>query len=150
MKEISIKLLDNGPLRLSVNGDEESYDNILYDNKNRPIKIRKNSILCRCGKSKQQPFCDGVHRMCGFNSENTLEDEIIQKYVEEIQEDKAHKVSVVKNGPLNVVGNITLHKDDCSTHANPQKYSLCRCGASENMPFCDGIHTSLKLKNYTF
>jgi len=150
MKEISIKLLENGPLRLSVNGDEESYDNVLYDAKNRPIKIRKNSILCRCGKSKQQPFCDGVHRMCGFTSENTLEDEIVQKYVEEGQVDKVHKVSVVKNGPLNVVGNIALHKDDYSTNANTQKYSLCRCGASENMPFCDGIHTSLKLTKYTF
>ena len=215
MKEISIKLLDNGPLRLSVSGDEESYDNVLYDNKNRPIKIRKNSILCRCGKSKQQPFCDGVHRMCGFKSENTLEEEIIQRYegkeinivfnrsicagagtcvrnfpaiyknasedwiypdeasVEEVKKSvrqcpsgalsyevvgaddkedayKGYKVSVVKNGPLNVVGNIALHVDKWSTNANPQKYSLCRCGASENKPFCDYTHASLKLKNYTF
>jgi CDGSH-type Zn-finger protein len=25
--------------------------------------------LCRCGQSKDKPFCDSTHRECGFQSE---------------------------------------------------------------------------------
>ncbi len=52
------------------------------------------------------------------------------------------EITVLNNGPLRVKGDVTL-KD-----ANGESYdlkgrdaiSLCRCGDSENKPFCDGSH----------
>ena len=60
------------------------------------------------------------------------------------------QLHIVKKGPLHIQGNVTLENIDFSVHANKEKYSLCRCGASQNKPFCDYSHASLKGEAYTF
>jgi len=128
MENIKIKFLPDGPMRLSVmNSDEESFDDILFGSNGKVINIKKNSIICRCGKSKQQPFCDGVHRMAGFKSSKGCDETL-----------EGVKAVVVKHGSLEV------EKEDNT------KLRLCRCGASENMPYCDGIHTTITSKKFTF
>jgi len=33
------------------------------------LETKTDFSLCRCGASKEKPFCDGSHRDCGFVSE---------------------------------------------------------------------------------
>ena len=49
-------------------------------------------------------------------------------------------ITVAQNGPLKVVGGIRLKDEMQSQPACPEHYTLCRCGHSQNKPFCDGSH----------
>ncbi|WP_299519907.1 (4Fe-4S)-binding protein [Winogradskyella sp.] len=50
------------------------------------------------------------------------------------------KVEVLENGPLLVYGTLKVtHKDGFEETKN-RTTAFCRCGASENKPYCDGAH----------
>lgn len=49
-------------------------------------------------------------------------------------------VTVTDNGPYAVTGGIELVGVKFAEGASPEHYTLCRCGASRNKPFCDGSH----------
>jgi CDGSH-type Zn-finger protein len=55
------------------------------------------------------------------------------------------KVIVRNNGPLRLEGDITLLDQDGQQFglAGRTVVSLCRCGHSENKPFCDGSHNKV-------
>lgn len=55
-------------------------------------------------------------------------------------------VSVIKNGPLMVKGTIILKYKDGTEETKNDAY-LCRCGQSENKPFCDGTHKKCGFKD---
>lgn len=124
---MKVRFLENGPVRFSVENDDESTKDLLFNEKNRPITIKKNSILCRCGRSKQQPFCDGGHRMSGFSTSDKIET------IEEIT-----KMRFSKKGPFE------------ATKSDKTKLRLCRCGASLDKQFCDDAHLNLTSSKYTF
>lgn len=44
------------------------------------------------------------------------------------------------NGPLIARGDIYLHDQDGELIQHADEVFLCRCGASQNKPFCDGAH----------
>jgi CDGSH-type Zn-finger protein len=54
-------------------------------------------------------------------------------------EDPAAGVS----GPLWVKGGISIVSADGVEYEARNRVTLCRCGASQNKPFCDGTHASI-------
>ncbi|HOX36322.1 MAG TPA: CDGSH iron-sulfur domain-containing protein [Methanoregulaceae archaeon] len=71
---------------------------------------------------------------------------------------KTMKITVTKDGPYLVSGGVPLsiEKEICNddegycrnwrvikTFSVQEQYSLCRCGRSRNMPFCDGTHAKI-------
>ena len=57
-----IRLRENGPLVLQ--GAIQVVDHLGNEF---TLPVGKDTIaLCRCGQSKNKPFCDGSHRTCGF------------------------------------------------------------------------------------
>lgn len=50
------------------------------------------------------------------------------------------KVDVMKNGPLLVHGTIEVTNDG-NTETKEKTTAFCRCGGSNNKPYCDGSHS---------
>jgi CDGSH-type Zn-finger protein len=55
------------------------------------------------------------------------------------------KITVKPNGPYRVEGVVKLVDANGKEWdlSNKPAFSLCRCGASVNKPFCDGTHSKL-------
>ncbi|MBD1378736.1 CDGSH iron-sulfur domain-containing protein [Metabacillus arenae] len=50
------------------------------------------------------------------------------------------QIKVMDNGPFRVTGEVELIDVDGNKFQTKQAFSLCRCGHSKNMPFCDASH----------
>jgi len=61
MSEVTITLRPNGPLL--VTGPVKLID---HEGKEFNLQGKEKFSLCRCGQSKNRPFCDGAHKECGF------------------------------------------------------------------------------------
>lgn len=57
------------------------------------------------------------------------------------------KVSATRNGPLVVQGPVNLGLPDGTSEARSGSFSLCRCGQTQNTPFCDGTHSRVGFKS---
>ena len=93
--------------------------------------------LCRCGQSKNKPFCDNTHAEVGFQDSGRLGRTAGSDEPTDSQE---LEVSPATNGPLLVNGPCTIAGLDGSVPST--KVALCRCGASGNKPYCDGSHST--------
>jgi CDGSH-type Zn-finger protein len=70
---------------------------------------------------------------------------------------KNQKVTIIKNGPYLVSGNLALSKTisivgsegepeewkQGKKYPKQESYALCRCGRSQNKPYCDGTHAKI-------
>ena len=52
-------------------------------------------------------------------------------------------VVAVRNGPLFMLGKLTVRNATGEVIRESTRTALCRCGASNNKPFCDGTHRAI-------
>ncbi|GAL72989.1 CDGSH iron-sulfur domain-containing protein [Jejuia pallidilutea] len=57
------------------------------------------------------------------------------------------KVEVLENGPLLVYGSLKITHKDGKEETKNKTTAFCRCGASNNKPFCDGAHVNAEFKD---
>ena len=166
--------------------------------------------LCRCGGSKNKPFCDGTHGAIGFKGTNTADpaknkrdtyrgkritifdnraicshaghctdglksvfrmreepwidadgakvEEIVATIgkcpsgalsyaidgVEARPPAREPMITVTADGPYAIAGGVELLGQKFGDGASQEHYTLCRCGASKNKPFCDGSHWTIQ------
>ncbi|MCK9151610.1 CDGSH iron-sulfur domain-containing protein [Methanobacterium alcaliphilum] len=214
---MKIKILKNGPYIVTGNvplyeqviiTDNEGHTKDLVDEKEFPLQ--ENYSLCRCGESKNKPFCDGTHTDINFDGKETASQKLyIEKAEvfegEELRLTDAHEFcdhsrfclrsggirSLIKSkkpadqemaiqeamicpsgrlvlwnketgkyyehdfdpsivlihdkqkkcqGPIWVRGGIPIESSDGEIYEIRNRVTLCRCGKSENKPYCDGSH----------
>jgi CDGSH-type Zn-finger protein len=212
-----ILLLPNGPYYLLNDMEPKVVEN-LQNSEGQPLSTLRGVALCRCGASKNKPFCDGTHGTIGFSSENKTQDnnpiikdkrknyvgkeitihdnrkicshaaecvdnlpsvfkfntrpwinpdaadkqQIINTIkkcpsgalgysIDEVEykdQERMSMVTVSKDGPYTITGVIDLIGDNIqfAEGFSKEHYTLCRCGASNNKPFCDGMHITINFK----
>ncbi len=176
----------------------------------RPLPQSENYALCRCGKTKNAPFCDGSHTGCVFCGRETASKDTYAKRSVRIEgpgidllddgrcalarfchtrdgdaweltrdsRPEAARKQVVRaasecpagrltavdkdgtvhepelepsidiiqdpergvSGGIFVKGFIPIESADGTKYESRNRVVLCRCGASENKPFCDAAH----------
>jgi len=216
---MKIKLTKNGPIVVKgavplisekIVADEEGVS--CEWKKTKEYDKKENYSLCRCGSSKNIPYCDGSHVSCGFQSDDLPETDTYLNRAEEfigpkqtmlddislcasarfcdragqawnlinnedkdsqnilyeevcacssgrlvlkdnqtgkILEPKLEKVISVTedppaevSGPYWVKGGIQIESSEGKGYEVRNRVTLCRCGKSSNMPFCDTSHRS--------
>ncbi|MCL5970308.1 MAG: CDGSH iron-sulfur domain-containing protein [Patescibacteria group bacterium] len=179
---------------------------------------QKNYALCRCGKSKNKPFCDGNHIKEGFKGEDAAPKETYLNQAEKISgpdlvltdapiycagarfchlsggtwnnvknsdNPKAKKIAIQTacncpsgrlvvwnkktgkaiepklkqsisliedpqakaSGPIWLKGGVPLESGDGGKYQTRNRVTLCRCGRSQNKPFCDGSHLDARFND---
>ncbi len=119
-----------------------------------PITVKKNKVYfwCACGKSSNQPFCDGSHKNTKFSPvklESSKLEEVFFCGCKNTKTppfcDGSHlkltsgmKFNIKKNSPYR------------ESVENGETYFWCACGKSTNQPFCDGSHKKTKKTPFKF
>ncbi len=67
--------------------------------------------------------------------------------IEYRDQDREPIVMVSRDGPYCITGGIELTDEPRAAGASEEHYTLCRCGASRNKPFCDGTHWHIGFKD---
>jgi CDGSH-type Zn-finger protein/uncharacterized Fe-S cluster protein YjdI len=102
------------------------------------------ATLCRCGASKDKPYCDGSHNGGGFLATGEPPTQASDPLT---VRNGTLMVDPIKNGPLHVLGNLELVSGTGRTLNRLQETWLCRCGQSKNRPYCDGTHKKVDFRS---
>lgn len=102
------------------------------------------ATLCRCGASKNKPYCDGSHHEVNFTA--TGEPATGKADMLPVR-DGVLAVDPQPDGPLKVRGNLEIVSGTGRVVARVTSAQLCRCGGSANKPFCDGTHARIGFRS---
>ena len=127
-----VAIREGGPY--AVRGD------IVLDGKRQGFRM----TLCRCGASKNKPFCDSSHHDVKFDASG--EPPTGQADMLAVR-DGPLSIDPQTDGPLRVRGNLEITAGTGRVVARVQNANLCRCGHSANKPFCDGTHAKVGFKS---
>lgn len=119
-----VAVLENGPL--AVHGDLT----IAGESQTRVT-------LCRCGKTKNPPYCDYSHVEAGFEATGEPNPEAKEA---EIDIGVGLTIAGREDGPLLAKGSMEITTGTGRRIAQAEMAPLCRCGLSSNKPYCDGSH----------
>jgi len=216
--KMKIKIVKNGPYIVSgvvplyeqtIITDEAGHTRDLVDEEE--LTTMETYTLCRCGESKNKPYCDGTHNDIGFDGTETASREPyiekaeifegpqlrltdvpefcdhsrfclrsggIRKLIQESDNPEAKQTAIEEamicpsgrlvlwdketekpfenqfepsvvlvhdkqkkcQGPIWVRGGIPVESSDGTEYETRNRVTLCRCGKSDNKPYCDGSH----------
>lgn len=57
------------------------------------------------------------------------------------------RVEVLPNGPLLIYGTLKVQDKEGNIEVKNKTTAFCRCGASNNKPYCDGSHLKVNFKD---
>jgi len=125
----TLHVRENGPLafraELMVGGTPEGF----------------RATLCRCGASKNKPWCDKSHVAIGFKASG--EPPTTEAPAQLAKRNGPLSITPTRNGPLEVKGSLEICSGTGRTVQRTSQTWLCRCGGSSNKPFCDGTHAKI-------
>lgn len=204
MSKPKITPMENGPYLI------EGVEAVVRYTEGKKYPIEGRAALCRCGGSKNKPYCDGSHKSNGFTSakdpqrvQDKLEDykgsgitihdnrglcahagrctdglpgvfrpgkepwiearasdpETIAGTIRQCPSgalsyslnDRLYRdlggdpaVALAPNGPYVIRGGAELVNTGLNRGGTTDHMTLCRCGVSQNKPFCSGAHWDIR------
>jgi len=133
----TIMVRPNGPLICA-----SEINVVIQDADGNTMATEKELALCRCGQSKNKPFCDGSHKQL-----DDMEQEFSDERTEELTAPHGELLITVKpDAMLLIKSPTTIFSRSGQSITTRNKGALCRCGASANKPFCDRSHSQCGFK----
>ncbi len=96
------------------------------------------ATICRCGQTKNPPFCDYSHVEAGFGATGEPQ----ESGKDAPADDPGEELQIMghENGPIEARGALEITSGTGKRVHRGSRAFLCRCGQSKNKPFCDGSH----------
>jgi CDGSH-type Zn-finger protein len=104
--------------------------------------------LCRCDGSSTKPFCDRWPDRLPCFDEPSLRSSLTPVFTWLPPDGMDGPLVALKpSGPIRVGGGVIVERGDGATIDGGDRISLCRCGHSGVMPYCDGSHKEVGFRD---
>ena len=127
-----LRVRENGPLAVHASMELVGHGALLR------------ATLCRCGASRNKPFCDSSHAAVSFAATGEPPTQASEPLAER---GGPLRVTPTPNGPLLFEGSLEICAGTGRTVKRVPSARLCRCGASANKPFCDGSYVRVGFRS---